>query len=195
MSLRVVDTDAKPIDKPLAGAGEANSSCANLESMPSNNGEENARSVASLITYGKVKIAVFGDLTWDREKGLFCPNDKVGKVDVYFASHHGSYWSGSPAMLNALQPIVTIMGNSATKGDDPERVKTIEANPRFQAMWQIHGSRTDPQVNVASDMIANPDPDSAKDDRYNLRLQITKDGDITVINERNNFSKTYKAGH
>ena len=73
-------------------------------------------------------------------------------------------------------------------------MKTIEANPRFQAMWQLHASRTDPQTNVAPDMIANPDPDSAKDDRYNLRLEIKKDGNITVINQRNDFSKTYKAG-
>jgi glyoxylase-like metal-dependent hydrolase (beta-lactamase superfamily II) len=194
MTIHVVAADAKTIQKPLPGAGEANPACADTPGMPSNNGEENARSVASLITYGKVKIAAFGDLTWDREKDLFCPNDKVGKVDIYFASHHGSYWSGSPAMLNSLQPLVTIMGNSATKGNDPERVKTIEAAPRFQAMWQLHASRTDPQVNVAPDMIANPDPDSAKDDRFNLRLQIKKDGIITVTNERNGFSKAYQGG-
>ena len=194
MTLRVVAADAKTIEKPLPSAGAANSSCADTPGMPSNNGEENARSVASIITYGKATIAAFGDLTWDREKDLFCPKDKVGKVDVFISSHHGSYWSGSPAMLNSLQPIVTIMGNSATKGDDPERVKTIEANPRFQAMWQLHASRNDPQINVAADMIANPDPDSAMDGRYNLRLEIKKDGNITVINERNNFQKTYNVG-
>jgi competence protein ComEC len=194
LNFLVVAADGETIEKPLAGAGEANPSCAGTPGMPSNNGEENARSIASLITFGKVKIAAFGDLTWDRERDLFCPNNKVGKVDVYIASHHGSYWSGSPAMVSALQPIVTIMGNSATKGDDPERVKTIEGSPRFQAMWQLHGSRTDPQINVALDMIANPDTDPANDGRYNLRLQIMKDGSITVINERNGFSKTYKAG-
>lgn len=194
MEIRVVAADAKTIEKPLPGAGEPNPACAADPDMPSNNGEENARSIALLITYGKVKIAAFGDLTWDREKDLFCANDKVGKVDIYLASHHGTYWSGSPVMVNSLRPIVTIMGNSATKGDDPERVKTIETSPRFQAMWQLHASRTDPQVNVSPDMTANPDPDSARDERYNLRLQITKDGNITVINERNDFTRTYKAG-
>ena len=194
LTVLVVAADAKTIDKPLAGAGQSDPSCADSPEMPSNNGEENARSIASLLTYGKVKIAAFGDLTWDREKDLFCPNDKVGKVDVYLASHHGSYWSGSPAMVNALQPIVTIMGNSATKGDDPERVKTIEASPRFKAMWQLHGAKNNPEIDVAADMIANPDIDMAKDGRFNLRLEIKKDGDITVINERNGFSKTYQAG-
>jgi glyoxylase-like metal-dependent hydrolase (beta-lactamase superfamily II) len=194
MNIRVIAADGKTIDKPLPGAGEPDPPCADMSEMPSNNGEENARSIASVITFGKVRIAAFGDLTWDREKDLFCPNDKVGKVDVYLASHHGSYWSGSPAMVNAMQPIVTIMGNSPTKGNDPERVKTIEISPRYQAMWQLHASRTDPQSNVAADMIANPDPDSAKDERYNLRVQITKDGSITVINERNGFQKTYQVG-
>jgi hypothetical protein len=44
------------------------------------------------------------------------------------------------------------------------------------------------------DMIANPNTDPAQDKDYNLRLRILKDGDITVINERNGYNKTYKAG-
>jgi len=32
----------------------------------------------------------------------------------------------------------------------------------------------------------------ATDKAYNLRLRIKKDGEITVINERNGFNKTYK---
>jgi len=190
----IVTADAKMIAKPLPGAGEQNPGCKDMEPLLPNGGEENTRSVSSLLTFGKVKIAAFGDLTWDREKDLFCPLDKVGKVDVYLASHHGTHWSGSPAMLDSLQPIVTIMGNSPTKGDDPERVKPIEANPRFAALWRLHGSREHPEIDGAPDMIANPDPDSNKDHDYNLRLRIRPNGDITVINERNGFNKTYHAG-
>ena len=190
----IVAADAKMISKPLPGAGEANPSCADMQPMFPNGGEENTRSVASVLSYGKAKIAAFGDLTWDREKDLFCPNDKVGKVDVYLASHHGTQWSGSPAMINSLQPIVTIMGNSSFKGDDPERVKTIEANPRFQALWRLHGSRFHPEIDGSPDMIANPSTDPAQDGDYNLRLRIAKDGAITVINERNGFNKTYRGG-
>lgn len=189
----IVASDAKMIAKPLAGAGEANSACADMPAMFPNGGEENTRSVASVLSYGKVKIAAFGDLTWDREKDLFCPQDKVGKVDVYLASHHGTQWSGSPAMLNSLQPIVTIMGNSAFKGDDPERVKIIESNPRFQGLWRLHGSRLHPEIDGSPDMIANPNPEAAQDGDYNLRLRIRKNGAITVINERNGFNKTYQA--
>src|ERR1700761_6182643 len=130
MTVTIVMADAKPIAKPLPGAGEDNPSCAGMEGMANNGGEENARSTSSVISYGKVKIAAFGDLTWDREKDLFCPIDRVGKVDVYLASHHSIQFSGSPAMVNALAPVVAILGNGPRKGDTPERAKTIENSPR-----------------------------------------------------------------
>src|SRR6201996_1232012 len=193
MTVTIVMADAKPIAKPLPGAGEDNPSCAGMEGMANNGGEENARSTASVISYGKARIAAFGDLTWDREKDLFCPTDKVGKVDVYLATHHGTALSGSPAAVNSLQPIVAIVGNSARKGADAARMKTIKASPRIQGVWQLHTTTVAPDVNVPADMIANPGTDQKSDMTYNLRLRIEKDGKITVINERNGFNKTYQA--
>jgi beta-lactamase superfamily II metal-dependent hydrolase len=193
MRVTIVAADAKMIEKPLPGAGEGNPSCAGMESMANNGGEENARSTSSVITYGKVRIAAFGDLTWDREKDLFCPIDKVGKVDVLLASHHGTALSGSPAAVNALAPIVAIVGNSARKGADAERMKTIKASPRIQGVWQLHTTTVAPEVNVDADMIANPGTDQSKDMAYDIRLRIQKDGKITVINERNGYNKTYEA--
>src|SRR6201999_2490248 len=189
----IVMADAEPIAKPMKGAGEDNASCAGMEGMAGNGGEENARSTASLISYGKVKIAAFGDLTWDREKDLFCPTDKVGKVDIYLATHHSTALSGSPAAVNALAPIVAIAGNGARKGADPARMKTIENSPRIQGVWQLHASTAAPEANVDPQMIANVDADQSKDKFYNLRLRIQKEGEITVINERNGFNKTYPA--
>lgn len=191
LTVTIVMADGKPLAKPLPGAGEDNPSCAGMEGMANNGGEENARSTASVLSYGKARIAVFGDLTWDREKDLFCPVDKVGKVDVYLATHHGTGLSGSPAAVNSLAPIVTIMGNSPRKGADAARMKTITASPRFQGMWQLHTTTVAPDVNVATDMIANPVTDQSKDKAYGLRLRIQKDGKVTVINERNGYNKTY----
>jgi competence protein ComEC len=189
----IVMADAQPIAKPMKGAGEDNASCAGMEGMAGNGGEENARSTASLISYGKVRIAAFGDLTWDREKDLFCPVDKVGKVDVYLATHHGTALSGSPAALNALAPVVAIVGNSARKGADATRMKTIQASPRIQGVWQLHTTTVAPDINVPADMIANEGTDQAKDKAYALRLRIEKNGKITVINERTGYNKTYGA--
>jgi competence protein ComEC len=193
MTVTVVMADAKPIAKPLPGAGEDNASCAGMEGMAANGGEENTRSSSTIISWGKVKIAALGDLTWDREKDLFCPTDKVGKVDIYIASHHGTSFSGSPAALNALAPVVAIMGNSARKGADAARMKTIQASPRIQGVWQLHTTTVSPDVNVDPSMIANADTDQSKDKFYALRLRIEKDGKVTVINERNGFNKAYGA--
>lgn len=195
MDIAVISADAKMPAKAPAGSRGPVPECATMPGMTSNGGEENTRSTSVVISYGKVKIAAFGDLTWDREKDLFCPEDKVGKVDVYLSSHHGTQWSGSPAMLNSLQPIVTIMGNSATKGGDPNRVATIKANPRYQGLWLLHAARNAPQVNETPDMIANPNPAAgAVDKAYGLRLRIRPNGEIIVINERNGYNRTYKAG-
>lgn len=189
----IVMADAQPIAKPLPGAGEDNPSCAGMQAMAANGGEENARSTSSVLSYGKVRIAAFGDLTWDREKDLFCPVDRVGKVDVYLASHHSIQFSGSPAMVNALAPVVAILGNGPKKGDNPERVKTIENSPRIQGIWRLHKSAVNPEIDGDPDMIANLEMTADTDKAYNLRLRILKSGDITVINERNGFNRTYKA--
>ena len=193
MTVTIVAADAQMIAKPLPGAGEANPDCAGMDAMANNGGEENARSTSSVISYGKVKIAAFGDLTWDREKDLFCPTDKVGKVDVYLATHHGTALSGSAAAVNALSPVVAIVGNSPRKGADAARMKTIQASPRIQDVWQLHATTVSPDANVAADRIANPGTDQGKDKFYGLRLRIKKSGEITVINERNGFNKTYQA--
>ena len=193
MTVTVVMADAVPIAKPLPGAGEANPSCAGMESMANNGDEENARSTASVISWGKVKIAAFGDLTWDREKDLFCPADKIGKVDVYLATHHGTALSGSPAAVNSLAPVVAIVGNSARKGADAERMKTIKASPRIQGVWQLHTTTVAADINGPAEMIANESADQAKDKFFALRLRIRKNGEVTVINERNGFNKTYGA--
>ena len=194
MHILFVDADGAPIAKPLPGAGEKPAACAAMQPMDPNGGEENSRSTSSLITYGKVKIAAFGDLTWNSEMKLFCPVDKVGKVDILLASHHGLQFSNSPAQVESLQPKIVLVGNALNKGDDPDRIKSYMANPRFQGIWHLHVSRGHDDLDGDKNQIANPDADQAKDKGYNIRLRIKKNGDITVINERNGYNKSYKAG-
>jgi competence protein ComEC len=194
MHILFVDADGQPLPKPLPGAGERPAACDTMQPMETNGGEENARSTSSLITFGKVRIAAFGDLTWNSEMKLFCPVDKVGKVDIFLASHHGLQYSNSPALVSSLQPIVTIVGNSVTKGDDPDRVKSLMANPRNQGVWHLHVGRGHEDFDGDKNMIANDSLDAAADQRFNLRLRIRPNGEITVINERNGFNKTYHAG-
>ena len=100
---------------------------------------------------GKLRILDLGDLTWDKEMELVCPVDKLGPVDIYIVSHHGSSQSNSPALLNGITPRVAIMDNGATKGGSRSSWNIIEKSPRLEDLWQLHfSSKGGTAHNVAS---------------------------------------------
>ena len=45
-----------------------------------------------------------GDLTWNREFDLVCPNNKIGAVDLFVVSHHGGKTSNSPQLVRSVAP-------------------------------------------------------------------------------------------
>src|SRR5207253_6177666 len=122
---------------PLPGAGEQNAACEKSPEKELEN-SENDRSVGMVITFGKLRILDLGDLTWGEERPLMCPVDKLGKVDVYVVSHHGLDRSGSPALVDAIQPRVAIMDNGPHKGGAPTTFTTIEGLPGLKDLWQLH---------------------------------------------------------
>lgn len=190
LHLTAVTSDAATIEHPLPGAGETIPECTNMQPMDRNGGEENARSLGVVLTFGQARIAAFGDLTWNMEQKLVCPKDKVGPVDLFIVTHHGSNFSNSPAMVHALQPRVAIMDNGAKKGADVETYETVSKAPRLKRLWQLHlAERSDAQHNVPEAYIANP---SAVGDEHNsLEITVTKRAVITVTNDRTHVSETY----
>ena len=135
----IVSADGNVIDQPLPGAGSENGSCSGVEKRdvdPS----ENARSVGTVMTFGKLKIVDLGDLTWNKELELMCPTNKIGKADIYVASHHGLDQSNSPALVHGIAPRVVIMDNGATKGGKPAAWDIIHSSPGLEAFWQLHFS-------------------------------------------------------
>ncbi len=198
MHLDVVSGDGEVITRPLAGAGKPNRSCASSpEKAPENS--ENDRSLGILITFGKTRILDLGDLTWNKERPLMCPVDKLGKVDVYVASHHGFDRSGSPALVNAIAPRVAIMDNGGHKGADPGAWTIVEHSPRIansDALWQLHTAEAPGSHNVAAGRIANLSPAAggpARDAGYALELTAQRDGSLTMKNERTGQTVTYPA--
>jgi competence protein ComEC len=185
----IVAAAGKAIDKPLEGGGQPNSSCGGFtpkEPDPT----ENAQSTGSRIVYGKFRAVDLGDLTWNKEKDLVCPVNKMGKVDVYIVSHHGMDISGSPALVNALQPRVAIMDNGEKKGGTVEAWDTIHASPGILDIWQSHLSAAGgKQHNTGDKMIANvkSDPDAGN---Y-LKLIAHPDGHFEIANPRTGYSKKY----
>jgi beta-lactamase superfamily II metal-dependent hydrolase len=185
----IVSSDGQVIAKPLPGAGEPGALC-DTPPMAADGGLENSKSVGSILSFGKVKIAALGDLTWNVEHELVCPVDKVGHVEVLIVTHHGTAFSSNPAAIAALAPDIAVMGNGARKGAVPATVNTVSASQGLQGFWKMHASTVDADLNGDPDFIANlaPPPDYG----FTIRLKIARDGRIQVINTRNGFSKTYR---
>jgi len=78
LHLTVVTSDAVTIDHALAGGGNTIAECADMRPMEKDGGEENARSLGVVMTFGQARIAAFGDLTWNMEQKLFCRPTRWG---------------------------------------------------------------------------------------------------------------------
>ncbi|HWZ33376.1 MAG TPA: MBL fold metallo-hydrolase [Bryobacteraceae bacterium] len=167
--------------------GEPNPYCAGIATHPDESGE-NTQSAGVLIQYGKFRFADLGDLTWNKEIALLCPENRVGKVDLFLTDHHGG--ETSPA-IHGMAPRVTIMNNGARKGGDPKGWKTVNTSPGLEDMWQLHfavaGGK---ETNVSDTMIANLEEHC--EGKF-LKVSAEASGAFTVYNSRNKFSKTYAA--
>jgi competence protein ComEC len=186
-----LSADGKVIDKPLPGAGQANPYCAASE-VRAEDETENGRSLGVEIRFGKLKILDLGDLTWDRERTLMCPVNKVGTVDVLVVSHHGWYQSSSPALVDALYARVAIMDNGEKKGGSTPTLKTFHGAPGLETLWQLHYSDEGGKENNTEErFIANLD--GPTDAGNWIELIADKDGSFVVKNGRTGLVQTYAA--
>jgi hypothetical protein len=184
----VLTAAGEEISSPLAGAGAPNPLCAGV-SRKADDPSENARSIGLLITYGKFRMIDLGDLTWNKELGLACPDNKIGSISVYLSTHHGADLSGAPPLVQALHPLVAIMDNGARKGGSAEAWQTVHTSPGLEDIWQLHYAMDAGQANNA------PEPFLANLEEHCqgnwIKLAATADGQFTVTNGRNGKSKTY----
>ena len=187
MDVQVVSADGELLTRPLAGAGAPNPACAQTEVRPTDQ-TENARSLGVVIHYGKATLVDLGDLTWDKERPLMCPNNLLGKADVYIVSHHGWDHSGSPALVDGLAPRLAIMDNGATKGGSPGPWQTIQFSPRLEDMWQLHFAESAGAMNVPDERLANV---KGGTEGNSLKLTVEPNGTLTVLNTRTGVSRAY----
>jgi competence protein ComEC len=190
MQVRVVSADGELIERPLPGGGKENASCAN-GAKPPVDVTENSRSLGTLITFGKLRVLDLGDLTGDKEMELMCPMNKIGAVDLYVASHHGTASSGTAVLVHAIAPRVAIMDNGAKKGGSPTAWDVIEKSPGLEDLWQLHYSEDGGDAhNVAAPFLANL---SGPDAGNYLRVTAAADGSFAVFNSRTRETKKYAA--
>jgi competence protein ComEC len=213
---RIVAAGGEHITSPVPGGGKANPSCASFKAQDVDM-TENAQSVGSHIIFGKFRAVHLGDLTWNKEFDLMCPQNRVGTVDLWIVSHHGQAISNSPVLAHALQARAAIMNNGTRKGGQLDAMKVIHSAPGLEDLWQMHFSQLSGQEYTVPGMfIANtvddaqqtmavapyqaqpgaqaPPPPVHNGTAYWFKVSAESDGTFTVTNTRNNFSKTYKPG-
>src|SRR5580765_3042581 len=213
---RIVESAGQHTTSALPGAGKPNPTCADYKAgMP--DPSENAQSVGSIVTFGKFRVAHLGDLTWNKEFELMCPNNPIGTVDLFVVSHHGQAISNSPQLVHALRPRVMIMNNGTRKGGQPDAMRVLHSSPGLEDLWQVHFSLLSGQeYTVPGLFISNttdespaslptapitapppgpgaPPPPAHNGQAYWIKVSAQPDGTFTVTNARNEFSKTYRA--
>jgi len=189
MRVQVVTASGEAIAKPLPGQGARNPACGEYHALDPDPGE-NAHSIGFILTYGDFRLVDLGDLYWNQEHDLACPDNKLGTVDVYMTTHHGTKTSGSPQMVWALRPRVAIMNNGPRKGGSPEAWQTIHDSPGLLDLWQLHYSIAgEAGHNVPEPFIANLQEKCQGD---GIVLTAHRDGSFTVRNGRTGFEKAYR---
>jgi beta-lactamase superfamily II metal-dependent hydrolase len=152
---------------------------------------DNARSVVVKLSYGDFDFLDAGDLTWNIESRLVCPNNLIGEVDLYQVTHHGANTSNNPVLLRSVKPTVAIMNNGARKGGHPDVIKALRETASIKDIWQVHRNvATTSEQNAPADFIANPEaePDAAQ------MIVVAVDAArrvFTVTNQRNGMSRSY----
>jgi beta-lactamase superfamily II metal-dependent hydrolase len=188
IEVRVLSAAGDHVTRPLPGAGEANSYCAS-EPAADADPTENARSVGVLITYGHFRFLDLGDLTKKKEIELACPNNLLGKVDLFLVTHHGADLSNPKALVWALHPRVAILDNGPRKGASPAAWQIVHDSPKLEDFWQLHyAEESDKAHNVADPRIANVKENC--EGKY-LKVAAESDGTFTVTNSRTAEQKTY----
>jgi competence protein ComEC len=186
-----VSADGKVLSAALPGAGEPNKACTGVE-RKKDDPSENARSLGTVITFGRFKLVDLGDLTWNKELDLMCPDNKIGHADLLVVSHHGLDQSNSPALVHGVQPRVAVMNNGSKKGGSPSAWDVVKSSPGLQDFWQLHFADAGGQEHNTTDpFIANVDE---ADTGYYLKLTAHEDGSFEMFNPRNKFSRSYPAG-
>lgn len=216
IDFRIVTSGGQALKKPLAGGGRPNPACAEFQRKEDPaSPDENAHSVGSVITFGQFRAIDLGDLLWNKEFELMCPNNPVGQVDLYMVTHHGVDTSGPAVLVHGVRPRVAIMQNGTRKGGSVPAYQILRSSPGLEDIWQLHWSHHGGiEHNPPGVFIANVDdaatiagvltapqgqrgggggPAAAHAPAYYLKISASENGTFTVTNSRNGFSKTYAA--
>jgi len=192
LDVQVVSSAGEVIAKPMAGApgaGAPNPLCRDAKLKEQDATPENFESVGIVVRYGSFRLVDLGDLTWNQEHALACPNNLIGTVTVFHTTRHGDAHSGAPQFMYAIRARVAVMNNGERKGGSPEYWQAVHDAPGLQDFWQIHRSAAGgAEHNSPEQFLANL---NEIDHGHYLKMSVRADGGFTMTNERNGFTKEY----
>jgi 2-methylcitrate dehydratase PrpD len=102
----VVASHLKRIREAVNGGGPNEALCRDAQTHGPEQDPENDASAGFLLSFGNFQFLDLGDLTWNYEHALACPQNLIGKVDLYQTTHHGTGRSGPPQHVRAIEPTV-----------------------------------------------------------------------------------------
>lgn len=141
-------------EKGLSGSVAAGIDCEAIEKKAADK-SDNANSVVTLIEFGSFRFFNGGDVSWNTEATLVCPELHVGAVDVFQVNHHGLDVSNHPLLLQALAPRVAVFNNGPRKGCMPAVVSTLRGLKQPPDIYQVHKNLRSEESNTAPDRWAN----------------------------------------
>ncbi len=172
--------------KHIENKGEPNPFCAGLAPKDGETGE-NPQSGGVVVQFGKFRFADLGDIIWNEELALLCPENHVGKVDLLLTPHHGTHVS--PKADYAMAPRVVIMNDGPKKGGNPAAYQMWEGMKGLEDLWELHFAFAGGKDGNSPDtFIANIDE---KCEGKYLKVTAHEDGSFVVYNSRNKYTKNY----
>ena len=212
----VVTSAGESINVPLPEGGALNPYCADFKREEPDRGE-NAQSIGLHIRFGKFRVLDLADLSTNKEYDLMCPDNLIGKIDLFLVSHHGQLHSNNEILVHAIESRVAVMNNGIRKGGEPDAMRVIHSAPGLEDLWQVHFSELSGQEYTVPGMfISNltdvpkpfvpvaPMPSSRlrgspssgpshNGVAYWIKVSARADGAFTVTNGRTGFSKEYRS--
>ena len=180
--------NGETLDRPLMPLGP-NPYCDGASPGSDDTGE-NSRSVGYLVSLGAFQFLDLGDVTVNVQHKLACPENKLGDVDIYQVSHHGS--GVAPQLTWALSPSVAVINNGPHKGGNAEGFEVVAQTPNLEHIWQSHRALDTDNAHTADESrLANT---TDEDDCLGhwIRASVNPDGrSYFVFNGRNGSSRTY----
>jgi beta-lactamase superfamily II metal-dependent hydrolase len=172
--------------KHIEAGGEPNPFCAGLAPKEGEEGE-NPYSGGLVVQFGKFRFGDLGDIIWNEELALLCPQNRVGKLDLLLTPHHGTH--ESPKADYAMAPRVVIMNSGPKKGGTVAAYQMWRGMKGLEDLWELHfGLAAGKDGNSPDPFIANIDEQC--EGKY-LKVTAREDGSFTVYNSRNKYTKTY----